>query len=273
MTNRAIAFPVILLLIFWNLTISAQRLPNIQQTGLRAPAGIKIDGKATEWDNKFQAYNKATDVFYTIANDDDNLYLTIQTPDPDVIHKIVNGRISFTINKSGKKNEDDAVVISYPIFDRKDRPALSYRNKPKFITGSATSLKQADSIMYLNNKRMNEKAKLIKVTGVKGLDTLISAYNEDGIKAAAAFDNQVVYTCEIAVALKVIGLTINDPAKFSYNVRLNGLAFDDIPGINVTRAPNGTIIGVDINRKDMTPGSQGLGSPTDFWGEYTLVKK
>jgi len=258
-------------LIFSTLIANAQKLPTIQQANLRAPAGIKIDGKANEWGTQMQAFNNATDVFYTIANDDDNLYLTIQTPDPDIIHKIVNGRISFTINKSGKKNDDDAVVISYPIFDRKDRPTLSYRNKPKFIPGSASSLKQADSLMYLNNKRMGEKAKMIKITGVKGLDTLISAYNDDGIEAAAAFDNQVVYTCEIAVALKVIGLTVNDPVKFSYNVRLNGLAFDDIPGINVTRAPNGTIIGVDINRKEM--GSQDLGSPTDFWGEYTLAKK
>jgi len=53
---------------------NAQKLPEVQTVNLRAPAGIKIDGKPTEWDSKFQAYNKSTNAFYTIANDDDNLY-------------------------------------------------------------------------------------------------------------------------------------------------------------------------------------------------------
>jgi hypothetical protein len=197
------------LALFIAFAANAQKLPNIQTGSLRAPANIKVDGKATEWNNKFQAYNHATDVFYTLSNDDNNLYLIIQTSNRDIIHKIINARISFTINKSGKKNDVNAVVISYPIFDRKDRPALRYREKPTIIPGSAASLKQADS-MYVNNKNMADKAKYIKITGVKGLDTLISAYNADGIKAAAMFDNQMVYTCEISVALKLAGLSVND---------------------------------------------------------------
>lgn len=30
-------------------TANAQKLPNVQQAGVRAPAMIKIDGKTTEW--------------------------------------------------------------------------------------------------------------------------------------------------------------------------------------------------------------------------------
>ena len=41
-------------------TATAQKLPNVQATSLRAPANIKIDGKATEWNDKFQAYNHST---------------------------------------------------------------------------------------------------------------------------------------------------------------------------------------------------------------------
>jgi len=127
--------------------------------------------------------------------------------------------------------------------------------------------------MAINNKQMTDRAKMLKVTGIKGLDTLISVYNEDGIKAAALFDNKMVYTWEMAVSLKLVGLSVNDAAKFSYNVRLNGVAMDDVPGINITRAPNGTIIAIDIHKDQMTPNSQGTMSPTDFWGEYTLAKK
>lgn len=74
---------------------NAQKLPDIQKSGLRAPANLRIDGKATEWNNKFQAFNKNIDVFYTISNDDDNLYLAIQAIDIKTIYKIFNGGISL----------------------------------------------------------------------------------------------------------------------------------------------------------------------------------
>jgi len=263
----------IILLLITSVAAHAQKLPNVQQGSLRAPATIKIDGKAAEWDNKFQAYNHATDVFYTLSNDDDNLYLTIQATDPGIINKIISGRISFTINKSGKKNDNSGVTISYPIFDRKDKPGVNLKDNPKIIPGSAVSLKQADSFMYVNNKRMTDKSKFIKVMGIKDMDTLISVYNEDGIKAAALFDNKMAYTYELAVSLKLIGLSVNDPVKFSYNVTLNAVQFDDIPGITITRAPNGEIKSIDVHKELALATTQNTTSPTDFWGEYTLAKK
>ena len=45
--------------ILFVLSANAQKLPNTQETSLRAPANLKVDGKPTEWNNQFQAYNKA----------------------------------------------------------------------------------------------------------------------------------------------------------------------------------------------------------------------
>ncbi len=42
---------------------SIRKLPNVQQVSLRAPANINIDGKTTEWNNRFQAYNDTTHVY------------------------------------------------------------------------------------------------------------------------------------------------------------------------------------------------------------------
>jgi len=81
----------------------AQKLPNKQEASLRAPANIKIDGQATEWNNKYQAYNNATEVFYTIANDDDNLYLIIHARKSRIIEKMMEGGISFTVSPTNKK--------------------------------------------------------------------------------------------------------------------------------------------------------------------------
>ena len=62
---------LLLLLVLAFINANGQKLPNKQETGVRIPSGVKIDGKATEWGNKFQAYNKTNDFFYTIANSND----------------------------------------------------------------------------------------------------------------------------------------------------------------------------------------------------------
>ncbi len=250
----------------------AQKLPNVQTASLRAPANIKVDGKATEWGDKFQAYNKATDVFYNVANDDNKLYLTLQTSDEYIIKKILWGRATFSINKLAKKQDANAITITYPVIDRKDRPAINFKEMPKIIDGNKTSVAQADSFMNLSNKRLTEKAKMIKVTGINTLDTLISVYNTDGIKTAIGFDNKMTYTYELAINLKALGLNAKNEDKFYYNLTLNQLPLDDMPGVNITRAPNGEITSVVIEKSQANAGTNVYGYTTDFWGEYALAK-
>src|ERR1700742_4496861 len=152
------------------LSASAQKLPTTQKASLRAPSNTKIDGKATEWDNKFQAYNNATNVFYTLSNDDNNLYLTVQADEQSVINKILRGGITLTIQKSGKKTDKDGMSITYPVFGT-DRPRINFRGMPQIVSGSPVSVKQADSFMYANNKLLAEKSKNIIIRGIKDIDT------------------------------------------------------------------------------------------------------
>jgi hypothetical protein len=60
------------------LSAQAQKLPNIQETSVWAPANVKMDARLTDWGNNLQAYNKTVDLGYTIANDDKNLSLVIK---------------------------------------------------------------------------------------------------------------------------------------------------------------------------------------------------
>lgn len=255
---------ICLLLFFISFTVNAQKLPNVQQINLRAPQNLKIDGKAEEWNNKFAAYNKAIDVFYTLSNDNDKLYLTIQATDRSIINKIINGGVSLSINKLAKKTGKGIPTISYPVFDKKNKPYINWADK-------AASINEIDSLMLINNNSMNQKSKFIKVTGIKDIDTLISVYNTDGIRAAALFDNKGVYILELSVGLKLVGLSINDGAKFNYNVRLNSITMDDVPGITIARSPNGTITSLDVNKRIADQFSNAM-STTDFWGDYILAK-
>jgi len=275
------------------ITASAQKLPAVQpSTGFRAPANVKIDGKTTEWDNTFQANNHATDIFYTMANDDTRLYLVVQSTVPDVINKIIGGGITLTIQKSGKKTDKDGMSITYPIFTKDNRPSLGVSRKVSVENGvtktETTGDVLTDSVIAVRNKQLADKSKFIGIAGIPGLDSLISVYNENGIKTGQAINNKGAYTYELSVDLKTLGISPTDVSKFAYHIVLNGLGkpqmtvkiqnSDGTTVTNNTATTNGSIaqspeVADMINKMMASMGGGGLFSPTDFWGEYTLAKK
>jgi len=234
---------------------NAQKLPATQQSSLRVPANVKIDGKPAEW-GTFQAYNHNCDIYYTIANDDDNLYIAIQCQYTDVIRRILNGSITFTVNPSGKKDDKGGMSITYPVLTA--APMVNFKFKP------ATDL-QADSAMNVANKKVSNQWKTIKTSGIKGLDTVISVYNDDGVIAAGLFNNKFVYTCELSVTLKQLGLNTVNPTKFAYHIMVNEVTQH---GIEIKKDDSGRILSINV-----TAGAQMGQAATDFWGEYTLAKK
>ncbi len=255
-------------------TAIAQKLPSVQQASLHAPANVKIDGKATEWNNKFQAYNRHTEFYYTLANNDNNLYLIVQATIPDVIKRILNGGVSLTIIKSGKKGDKEGPSISYPVVDRNNKVGVNFKNMPEIKPGVPATVFAADSVMNAINRTMAAKTKIIMVTGIKNLDTLISVYNTDGIRVAALFDNKLVYTLELSVALKQLGLSVNNPVKFAYHIMINEVAPNYVNPSN-----DGSIINPQLAAR-VAKASGGAPpkrpdngqAATDFWGEYTLAK-
>ena len=259
---------------------SAQKLPSVQTESVLAPANIKIDGKATEWANKFQAYNNHVEFFYTLSNDGSNLYLTVQAVQPDIIRRIMNGGITLSVNNGGKKSDKSGIAITFPLFESNNRfsgrlnavmpssitvsNGVVTRSESKPLTPEET-----DSLMNVNNANFNTKAKVIGLHGIKGLDSLISVYNEDGIKAAGAFDNKFVFTCELAVPLKHLGLDLKSLSNFTYHIQINAV---EQKGISI---PNEYSADPLARMKGIVVGANAApGQPaTDFWGEYILAKK
>lgn len=252
-----------------NFFSNAQKLPNVQTASLRAPANVKIDGKATEWNNQLQAYNKATNVFYTIANDDNKLYLTIQATDESIIKKIIMGGLTLSVNKTNKRDIKNAAAVTFPVYDINYPPSYFNFNKSK-IAGDSN----VDSLMIMYNKTLSSKYKLIGVSGIENItDSLLSVYNENGIKTAALLDKQLNYTYEMAVPLKY--LKLNSTTKITYNIKINTATID---GRKLEMVPGRTIVifkGADgvTYQLGNDPQSLALVAPTDFWGEYTLATK
>src|ERR1700761_3519140 len=108
--------------------VSAQKQPQVQEISMRAPDKVKVDGKMNEWPSPFlspqktdgylNAYNSSSRVFYTVANDDNNLYFVIRGLGSGVANKMLAGglvvTISHLIDRKRTKAADN-VVITFPV--------------------------------------------------------------------------------------------------------------------------------------------------------------
>ena len=91
----------------------------------------------------------------------------------------------------------------------------------------------------------------------------MSIYNDNGIKAAALFDNKLAFTCEIAVPLRLLSLSAAAGETFSYQVRVN-----EVTGQSQTVGG-----GAGGQVTYYGAGSQTGQPATDFKGEYTLIQR
>ena len=242
-----------------SLSANAQKLPNVQQAGVYAPANVKVDGQATEWDNQLQAYNKSTSLFYTMANNNDNLYLTVQATTNVIIDKILTGGITLSLASANNKTIAP-VVITSPILPRGGRAPIVVRLRD---VGALT-----DAELTTLNKGLTANFKEISINGINAIpEPSISVYNDHGIKASAAIDMNKAYNYEFAIPIKYITQLINENGTFNYNIKLSGEKMNNPNTIVVVNGygPNGPAPSADPYME--------LFSPTDFSGTYTLIKK
>ena len=251
------------------LQASAQKLPTTQKGSVKAPVNFKIDGKADEWGNKFQAYNKSTDFYYTIANTNDELYLIIQTKEIHVFNKIVDRGLTLSVKnpETGK-----AANFTFPtpvnnVINR--RLSTSLRGDMLLTSG-----KVAEADMIANNKKLRDSHKFIKAEGVEGVDTVLSVYNENGIRAAELFDNNRAYTLEMVIKLKLIGFSSGNVNKISYKLKVNPIdGFFKPDGREVfEEGMQPTPEEMVKLRAEVHLKAAKMFGGTDFEGEYTLAE-
>jgi uncharacterized membrane protein YgcG len=251
------------------------KLKSVQANSLRAVPGIKIDGNITEWNNNFQAYNKAVKLYYILANDDKYLYLVAKSTDPTNNAKIGAGGITININTADKKNEKDAFSVTYPVVNRGGRGGGG-RNRGGFGGGRNNGVPLSDSALKAQTEEAHKQfvaaAKEIRVLGFKEItDTLISIYNEYSIKSLVAYDEQGAMTVEMAIPLKALGLSTDAPKEFAYQITLLGLPLPAGGGFGGGGGRGGGRGGRGGGGNNID--YQDLLTPTDFWGKYTLAKK
>jgi hypothetical protein len=246
-------------LIFMHNIVCAQKLPNKQEVSVFAPGGIKTDGKATEWNNTFQAYNRATEISYTLANDADNLYLVCQATEVEVIQKMLNGGITLTVSATDKNSTLTPAKATYPIIPWTSVQINHLMKAPAPLE---------DDVVTAINKRINGQLKLIKVSGIKEFaEGTVPVYNDAGIVMAQNVTKDKVYTLELAFPLKYIRQLINNKGTFNYGITVNG----DDPKTTIV-VGGGNLFGA-ATEQAVARGMEYAMTPTYFTATYTLAAK
>jgi hypothetical protein len=251
-------FIVALCLVSLISSVRAQKLPGTQPDGMLVDH-ILVDGQSSDWPAPFKAYNKSTDVYYSIGNNKKFLYIIIRATDPLIIKKILNGGITLTINPGKKEFDEDMLSLSFPFFRTSEEPSFDYTYEPEIPADSSAKRHFMDS---LNNKLNQQfKSKEIEVKGLHGIkDSVISIYNESGIQAGAAFNGNHSYTVEFGVLLDHFLKTGAAIETINYNIKL--------PAFRTVKLMKGALRPPPpppVPMKDRT-----LFSATDFWANYTL---
>lgn len=272
MTNTQINKVLFTMMVIAPFSTFAQKLPKIQHSSVYSPATIKIDGKANEWSQKFMAYHPTNRIFYTVSNDNENLYLTVKATEAVAVKKIfVDGLTLTLLNNRQRKlpKGTEPTAITYPstavTYTGIERAAIDYADLMQ------DSLINKDKITLLtntSNRKILTTFQRIQVQGVKEITDSINLKNSFGIQAMAQFNKAMELTYELAVPLKYLGL--NGSNVISYNIKLNG-----VPAVEKTmygKLPQ-PIVQSEGHDGRVDYDQEYLNQPTDFWGVYTLAKK
>jgi len=252
----------------------AQKLPNKQEVSLWAPKDIQANGKVDEWHNTFMAYNHQVDLFYSIANDDDNIYFVIHSAIPVINRKIMNYGISITLNVIEKK-EKSGITVSYPYLTKAERSAalqimmrsgaISSLKDGATVQEEQAYWKRRDSLMAITDSKILTLFKNVKIEGIKEIGPIIATDNQFEVKVAALPTGHD-FNYELAIPKKYLG-TLADGQTIHYQIKLSGPPPND--------AGTGTLIVVDggsyVNQDGIDLRS--LSTHTDFWGEYKMAKR
>lgn len=238
-------------------------------------APVKIDGKLNEWQDTLQAFNRTVFLGYTIANDEKNLYMAIKSSDQVNSNKILAGGITCSVNTEGKKKDKDAFIVTFPVVNTSPARQTAQRGPGGQRSAGQGQMQGLDANTVARRRQQLSQFREIKVSGFKEItDTLISIYNEYGIKVAADYDNEGSLIYELAVPLRLLNMTSDSKGEIAYNIKVNGrqFAMRGFNGGNVVTGSSGDFRGGGFSGARGGSGSSvSMFDAVDFWGKYFLA--
>ena len=179
------------------------------EENIRMVKPFKADGISSEWNEPLNQYNDATKLAFALANDDKNLYIIIESLDPQTTFSVLRGGITLNINTEGKKK--DGMKLTFPLMDRPPMPKEGddHRDHAPLLPDGATQ-----DPVAIN--------KSIRVSGFKNIaDGELPAINQDGIETGMSIhpNRDLIYELSIPLAQLQVGLDLKKPLV--YNIKIN----------------------------------------------------
>jgi hypothetical protein len=204
-------FKILSLSIFSVILISFSVKAQDVEENIRMVKPFKADGLSNEWNEPLNQYNDATKLAFALANDDKNLYIIIESLDPQTTFSVLRGGITLNINTEGKKK--DGMKLTFPLMER---PPMSKEGEEH--REHAPLPPDKDSEMH-DPAAMN---KSIRVSGFKNIaDGELPAINQDGIETGMSIhpNRDLIYELSIPLAQLQVGLDLKKPLV--YNIKIN----------------------------------------------------
>lgn len=254
------------------------------EENIRMVQPFKADGVSNEWNEPLNQYNDATKLAFALANDDKNLYIIIESLDPQTTFSVLRGGITLNINTEGKKK--DGMKLTFPLMERPPMPKEGEEHREH--TPLSPDGTTPDPVM------MN---KSIRVSGFKNIaDGELPAINQDGIETGMSIhpNRDLIYELSIPLAQLQVGLDLKKPLV--YNIKINepnksGFKREARPeGANGSKGRSGGRGGMGgrgmggggrggmgggrmVGGGQRPPeGGESAAKSSDFWIKYKLVK-
>ncbi len=179
-------------------SISTKKLPGNWQI-----EPIVIDGNNKDWPSPYPEYDGKAMLGYTVSNDKDNLYITVETGDLATQLKILVNGLTVWIDKTGAKQEFMAINYPIPIDTKAESDKLNKEKTSLAVHNENSRNREQKRRLALEDKireTLNE-AKEYSLQGFKACNMQFPIMETDscGIKVRIAIDtdNEMVWEAVI----------------------------------------------------------------------------
>lgn len=184
------------------------------EDNVRMVKPFKADGISNEWNEPLNEYNDATKLAFALANDDKNLYIVIESLDPQTTFSVLRGGITLNINTEGKKKK--GMNLIFPLTDGPMNTENHDQAKEEmsYASGKGT-LPSADGSIH----------KSVKVLGFKNIpDGNLPSDNTFGIETGMSINSNRDLIYELSIPLAQLQVDLDAKKPLMYNIKINSPA-------------------------------------------------
>lgn len=219
------------------------------------PAHVTTDGSLSDWGDSLRYYNEPQKLYYTLANDHDNLYMAVRISDHSEQRRILISGLTLSINTKGKTKE--TYSLTFPVAEPNSTSLASMIQdnnvEGRDLNGNTEQPVNRDEIL----KAHLTKLRYMKVSGFKDVENdMITTANTYGFKAAINYDANGYLICEAAIPLKFFNPDELYKNEWSFNIKINGITR---PEGNKETGKGSSMAGGGMPRGGMSRGGMGGG--------------